>query len=192
MNRLHQLGQVCVVTVSCQPFGPSPHWPSVDPLEPPDSIHLEAAVGWIELGNHEEADEELDKIEATLRVHPNVLEVRWIIHAKVQHWELCKYIGSTLVKLAPERTTGWIHRSFALHELELTQEAYDALKPALDTFKDEQLIWYNMACYACVLGNKTEARELLDKAIELGGNAVKVQALNDPDLLGVWGGKRKD
>ena len=143
-------------------------------------------MGWIELGNHEEADEELDKIEATLRVHPNVLEVRWIIHAKVQHWELCKDIGSTLVKLAPERTTGWIHRSFALHELERTQEAYDALKPALDVFKKEYLVRYNMACYACVLGNKDEARELLGKAIELGGDSVKTQALEDPDLQGVW------
>ena len=36
------------------------------------------------------------------------------------------------------------------------------------------------------LGNKDEARELLDKAIELGGDAVKTQALNDPDLQGVW------
>ena len=43
-----------------------------------------------------------------------------------------------------------------------------------------------MACYACVLGNKEEARELLGKAIELGGHAVKLQALNDPDLKGVW------
>ena len=67
-----------------------------------------------------------------------------------------------------------------------TQEAYDELKPALDTFKKEQLIWYNMACYACVLGNKEEARGLLGKAIELGGDAVKAQALEDPDLQGVW------
>jgi len=36
------------------------------------------------------------------------------------------------------------------------------------------------------LDNKDEARELLDKAIELGGDAVKAQALNDPDLQGVW------
>ena len=43
-----------------------------------------------------------------------------------------------------------------------------------------------MACYACVLGNKEEARGLLGKAIELGGDAVKTQALEDPDLEGVW------
>ena len=36
------------------------------------------------------------------------------------------------------------------------------------------------------LGNKDEARELLGKAIELGGDAVKTQSLNDPDLQGVW------
>ena len=71
-------------------------------------------------------------------------------------------------------------------EMKCTQEAYDALKPVLDTFKNEQLVWYNMACYACVLGNKEEARELLGKAIELGGDAVKTQALEDPDLQGVW------
>ena len=52
--------------------------------------------------------------------------------------------------------------------------------------KDEYLVWDNMACYACVLGNKEEARGLLSKAIELGGDAVKTQALNDPDLQGVW------
>jgi hypothetical protein len=30
-------------------------------LEPPDSLHLQAAQGWLELGNHVEADAELDK-----------------------------------------------------------------------------------------------------------------------------------
>ena len=89
---------------------------------------------------------------------------------------------------APERTTGWIHRSYALHCLKRTQEAYDQLKPALEQFSEVELPWYNLACYACVLGNKEEAKELLDKAIELGGDDVKLRALEDEDLLGVWGG----
>ena len=99
---------------------------------------------------------------------------------------MCENIASALVKLAPERTTGWIHRSFALHEMKRTQEDYDELKPALDTFKKEQLIWCNMACYGCVLDNKDEARELLGKAIELGGDDVKAMALEDPDLEDMW------
>ena len=36
------------------------------PLEPPDSFHLLAAQGWLELGNHVEANEELDKITPQL------------------------------------------------------------------------------------------------------------------------------
>ena len=57
---------------------------------------------------------------------------------------------------------------------------------ALYRFRDESLIWYNLACYACVLGDKARARKMLDKAIELGGDKVKLRALDDPDLLGVW------
>ena len=78
----------------------------------------------MELGNHEEANEELELIDAPLRTHPDVLEVRWLIYQKVENWELCKDIGTALVKLAPERTTGWIHRSFALHEMKRTQEVH--------------------------------------------------------------------
>ena len=39
---------------------------------------------------------------------------------------------------------------------------------------------------SCVLGDKARARKMLDKAIELGGDEVKLRALDDPDLLGVW------
>jgi hypothetical protein len=35
---------------------------AVTPIEPPDSLHLLAAQGWLELGNHLEANEELEKI----------------------------------------------------------------------------------------------------------------------------------
>jgi len=36
----------------------------VTPLTPPNSIHLEAAQGWLELGNHQEAldDEDLEGV----------------------------------------------------------------------------------------------------------------------------------
>jgi hypothetical protein len=31
-------------------------------LQPPNSHHLQAAIGWLELGNHKEANEELEKV----------------------------------------------------------------------------------------------------------------------------------
>ncbi len=106
-------------------------------------MHLEAAQGWLELGNHEEANEELELIDAPLRSHPDVLEVRWDIYAKVKNWEACLHIAKAMVKLDPYRFTGWINRSFALHELKRTQEACDQLHEGLYRFRDESLIWYN-------------------------------------------------
>ena len=35
---------------------------AVKPLAPPDTHHLRAALGWLELGNHVEANAELEQI----------------------------------------------------------------------------------------------------------------------------------
>ncbi len=157
-------------------------------LQPPNSLHLVAAHGWLELGDHVAAFEELKKIEPELRGHPDVLEVRAVIYAKAEKWDFCVEIGSALVRIAPERPSGWLKRSHALQQLGKTQDAYDQLKPAQERFKDEWMPLYNLACYACVLGNITEARELIEAAIELGGSAVKLRALEDQELLRVWAG----
>ena len=54
-------------------------------------------------------------------------------------------------------------------------------------FPDNFNIAYNLACYACQLGNLPRARELLGLAIELGGSAeTKLMALKDPDLTPLW------
>ena len=42
-------------------------------------MHLTAAQGWLELGNHEEAFEELEQIDAPLRGHPDVLEANLVL-----------------------------------------------------------------------------------------------------------------
>jgi hypothetical protein len=67
--------------------------PGVNELTPPDSHYLLAAQGWLELGDHLEADKELDEITPELRVHPDVLEIRWQIYAKEKKWLACLDIG---------------------------------------------------------------------------------------------------
>lgn len=58
---------------------------------PPDSLHLEAAQGWCEHGNHIEAEAELEHITPENRSHPAVLEVRWQIYAKAKQWDAAFY-----------------------------------------------------------------------------------------------------
>ena len=51
----------------------------------------------------------------------------------------------------------------------------------MEKFPDNWLVQYNMACYACQLGEIDEARAFLARAIELG-DADKLMALDDPEL----------
>jgi hypothetical protein len=45
----------------------------------------------------------------------------------------------------------------------------------------------NLACYACQLGNLKQARDWLQKAIDLANTKeVKLMALSDPDLEPLW------
>jgi hypothetical protein len=86
-------------------------------LPPPDSLHLPAAQGCLELGNNLEVDAELDNITASLRAHPDVLKVRWEIYAAAKKWEAALDIAAAIVQLDPDDPLGWVHRSYALHEL---------------------------------------------------------------------------
>ncbi len=96
-------------------------------------------------------------------------------------------IAEAIIKVAPERPFGWIHRSFALHEVKRTQEAWDKLLPAALKFPKVWIFSYNLACYACQLGNLEDARQWLVKAFEIGGTSkIKLQALDDPDLEPLW------
>lgn len=57
------------------------------PLEPPDSHHLMAAKGWLELDNYLAANEELEKIAPGLKAHPLVLFTRCDIYVKAKKWD---------------------------------------------------------------------------------------------------------
>jgi tetratricopeptide (TPR) repeat protein len=158
----------------------------VQPLTPPDSHFLLAAQGWIELGNWLEANEELERISPRVRLHPDVLEIRCQIYANAKKWDACAHVASTLVKLAPERPAGWLQRSFALHELQRTQEAFDNLLPVAEKFPGIWTIPYNLACYCSRLGRFEEAQEWFKKAVVIDDKAVQRAGIDDPDLKPLW------
>ena len=62
-----------------------------------------------------------------------------------------------------------------------TQEAYGTLKPVSERFPEEWLMGYNMACYACQLGNQDEARHWLELAYKRGDKSeIRQMARLDP------------
>ena len=157
------------------------------PLKTPDSFHLLAAEGWLDLGNHREAAVELEKIKPKLQTHPDVLEVKWRIYAQAQNWIRCREIAQAIIRAVPERASGWIDLSFALHELRQTDEAFKNLLAVASRFPDHPLVPYNLACYTCQIGRLWEARQWLAQAMEVGdAREIKAQARQDIDLKPLW------
>ena len=152
-------------------------------LDPPDLHHLNAAEGWLGLGNLAEAQQELEKLSAEMTTHPEVLRVRYHLYEKTKRWEQASEIAQLICRLFPETPFGWIHLAYALHELRRTREAYQVLIPAVDRFPEEYVMRYNLACYCCQLGRLEEARAWLAKAVSMAGaETIKQMALTDPDL----------
>jgi tetratricopeptide (TPR) repeat protein len=162
------------------------------PLGPPDSHYVEAARGWVELGNATEAVAELACIAPALQSHPEVLDARWHICAHTKRWDECVNLASLILEAAPEQSSGWILRSFALHERKRTAEAFDLLLPAASKFPSLWLVPYNLACYSAQLRRFKDAEKWFTKALTIDAEAVKQSAHDDPDLWPLWeylGGK---
>ena len=164
----------------------------MDALEFHDIRHLEAAEGWLGLGDIAEANQELNCISAAKQSHPAVLQVRYLICAKEKRWETCVTLANSMVQLDPTLSFGWIHRSYALHELKRTREALDQLLPAVRRFPKEATVRYNLACYECVLGNLEKARRRLAETFKIAASEETLEeyrqtASEDPDLKPLWG-----
>jgi hypothetical protein len=159
------------------------------PLEPPDTHFFAGTVGWIELGNVEEAKAELGRISAEHQMHPDVLELKWMLCAEEKDWAGGLEVARSLIKLAPERSSAWLHQAYALRRVPngSVRKAWDALLPAFEKFPQEFLIAYNLACYACQMANLDSARLWLKRAEKISGpEKVKAMALADLDLEALW------
>jgi len=158
-------------------------------LEPPDRHHFLAAVGWLELGTTTEAALEIAKIAPELQGHPDVLELRWQVHAHAKNWNVCADIAKTLVDHFPDRASGWLHQAYALRRSTGggLEAAWNILLPAAKRFPEVHLIPFNLSCYACQMGRMPEAREWLKRAFAIAAKAgilkeIRHQAQADPDL----------
>ena len=158
-------------------------------LEPPDTHYFLAAIGWLELGNPAEAGAELAQLSPAQQEHPDVLEVRWSISAEQRRWEEGLQIAQALLRRAPKRSSGWLHRAYALRRVPEggLQKAWEALLPAFDKFPKEPIIPFNLACYACQMRQLDAARDWLQRAVAISGREkIKPMALKDSDLEPLW------
>ncbi len=164
---------------------------SIPPLEHPDGIYLNAAVGWIELGNHREAREELARLRPEVIHHPMVLDVGWQVHAHFQEWQEALECAKTLCACLPKDANSWTKQAVSLYRLGRPGDSFELLRPRVDRFPRSFVLHYDLACYACQLSKLDEARDWLRTAFKLGAESrplrdVRALALSDPDLTLLW------
>ena len=161
----------------------------MNPLEPPDSHHLDAANGWLGLGCVADSRAELDQISVANQQHPDVLGMRWMICTHQRQWSEALAVACAELVAAPDESSGWLHRAYALRRVDdggLTQ-AWDALLPAAKKFPNEPIIAYNLSCYACQMQQLDIARHWLQRAVTAGQKeAIQKMALADADLQPLW------
>jgi predicted Zn-dependent protease len=150
-----------------------------------DLYHLQLAEGWRELGDWRSALAELEHLAPEQGQHPLVLKVRWWVGNEAGHWAEAIEVARQLTQQEPDEVDGWWMCSFALHELNRTQEACDNLSSVQEKFADHYLIHYNLACYLVQMGRIDEARPCLKRAFELEPKQ-KAGALQDKDLEPLW------
>jgi hypothetical protein len=74
-----------------------------------------------------------------------------------------------------------------LRELGRVKEAKEVLLQAEPVHGETcGLLHYNLACYHCLLGEIEPAKARMRRALKMD-NCWKTQALDDPDLKGIWG-----
>ncbi len=152
-----------------------------------DKSHLQAAEGWLELGNHLEANEELEKITPELRAHPDVLEMRCRIYEAAKQWEMA---ASFQIRFASnsqnECLAGCIRLVAFITSVKRTKRIH-LLVDVVELFPGNQTIRYDIAVYVAQRGLLEEAVEWLNLAFENDTDgAYRLKALNDPLLENVW------
>ena len=140
-----------------------------------------AAQGYSELGMFDEAIDELDSLPEETARNSTVIELRTVILMQAKRWKPALAAGRDLCRAEPEKTSGFIHTAFCLHELGRTAEARDLLLAGPDVLHAEPTYHYNLACYECALGHLDLARMHLEKSFELD-KKMRDFAATDPDL----------
>lgn len=143
---------------------------------------LEAAQGYMSLGLPDDALEELDRLRGEDAAAPMVAGLKIEIHQERKEWGKARELAEAMAKAEPSDPHWWIAWAYALRREKTVHEARGVLWEAVQRHPGVGLIHYNLACYACVLGELAKARELLGKARALEPG-VREMALKDDDLL---------
>ncbi len=142
---------------------------------------LSHAKGYLELGMLAEAAAELAQVQEPESSGLDFLSVRLALLQEQQDWPALRDCAGDYARRAPEEPAAWVTWAYATRRADSLSAAQKILLEAIPHHPANGTIQFNLACYACQLGELPDARHHLDLAIALDKDFAEA-ATTDPDL----------
>ncbi|RYD74533.1 MAG: hypothetical protein EOP84_19775 [Verrucomicrobiaceae bacterium] len=146
---------------------------------------LRAAQGWIELGLPQEAWNELQQVPPEEQNRLEVMLLSLDTLQTLKRWAECAVLGKEAADIYPDCGAIYLVTAYAIRRAQSLPAARDFLLRAESVLAEEAMFHFNLACYACQLGDVPEAERRLGIAFRIDPK-YRLQALEDEDLRPIW------
>ena len=154
-------------------------------LDISDELHQRAAGAYIELGLFDEAQAEMEKIDPSCRLLPELLAARIPLYRVLEKWDLIAVVARKLAEWNPEEPGNFVVWADAIWRIESVLAAVAILRRAAGLHPTDPTIQFNLACYEAQMGNAPKAKVHLKCAVRTDPK-FKLMAQSDPALEPIW------
>ena len=154
----------------------------------PDQKILNAAIGWLELGNPVEAHNELEQLPYDQRTNPEVLKLRCRVYRRAERWDCLSMLADSCYRVLPNEPQFLVDWAWAEFKGGSKEKAAVVLMTESGKFPDSESVAYHTAIILAALDRRPEARDWLAKAIARSSDPdrLKLEALDLPDFEKLW------
>jgi hypothetical protein len=150
-----------------------------------DQIHLNAAAGFLQIGEPMDAWNELEEITAANRAEVEVLTVRLAVCRGLEKWELAEEVARHLIKHDSHNVMHIVALAEVVGRREGPGAAAAVYEFAIGRFPDLALLRVSLAVELVKAAQIDEAKRVLKAAVQQDPQLREV-ILDHPGLEAVW------
>jgi len=154
-------------------------------LDAPNERHLRAAGAYIQLGLFDEAQAEMEQIDPSSRLLPELLASRIPLYRFLEKWDLMAIVARKLTEWNPEEPGNFVDWADAICRTESIHAAHAILMRAASLHPTDPRIQFKLAGYEAQMGSLDRATTHLKRATEIDAK-FRLMALKEPNLEPLW------
>jgi hypothetical protein len=124
--------------------------------------HLQASIGYLELGMLGEANNEIECIPTDQKNSSEVLGVRMEIYRAAEKWTLMEVVAWEIWKRHKDQPVCWNDLAWATRRAVGIEKAFEILSQAAENFPEDAMTQYNFGCYLCQMGAPFQYRSFAE------------------------------